>query len=236
MEILKFPAEKINFLFLPTITNNACRFNFYPELCLPPDEITLELSKMGTNLINQEGEYKEILDLGTGSGIFATYVLLNCRRENIHVTATDIDPLALEIAEGNLDNAAKNRGCSHKSFSLLQTSWLRNLSLHRKGKYDFIFSNPPFLPKGTELLPEFTSSPMHTMFAEKQGFAHYDTIFKEIMQHLTPKGSALVRIPYAQYNLGPILNILTRYAARAKFDILEVKAQERKGKALLIDK
>lgn len=92
-----------------------------------------EIPRPGRDTINftryiskQSG--KKVLDVGTGSGFIAIYLALNGR----DVTASDINPRALEVAKENALNLGAN-------INFIQSDLFDNISQ----KFDLIIFNPP---------------------------------------------------------------------------------------------
>lgn len=81
------------------------------------------------NLKVKKGE--KVLDMGTGSGILA----IIAARQGGNVTATDINPQALECARRN---AQKNK----VKIDFLESDLFKNI----KGKFDLIIFNAPYVP------------------------------------------------------------------------------------------
>ena len=74
-----------------------------------------------------------ILEIGTGTGIIA----LHAAKHASHVTATDINPYALECAKKNAElNNIKN-------IQFIKSNLFANISK----RYDIIIFNPPYLPQ-----------------------------------------------------------------------------------------
>jgi release factor glutamine methyltransferase len=76
----------------------------------------------------------DVLDLGTGSGAIA--IALAHSRPLWNVTASDISPACLEIAQ---HNAQRNQV---HNLQLLQSDWIKQLGDQR---FDLIVSNPPYI-------------------------------------------------------------------------------------------
>lgn len=76
---------------------------------------------------------KKILDMGTGSGIIA----ITAAQKGANVTATDINPEALEYARQH----AKDQGVEDK-IDFIESNLFENVT----GKFDFALFNPPYLP------------------------------------------------------------------------------------------
>lgn len=77
---------------------------------------------------------KEVLDVGTGSGVLGLF----CALRGAQVTATDIDESALHQAQ-------KAAGVLGLSLPLI----LSDLFSKVQGKFDLILFNPPYLPSST---------------------------------------------------------------------------------------
>ncbi|MEM4714433.1 MAG: methyltransferase [Candidatus Nanoarchaeia archaeon] len=75
---------------------------------------------------------KDVLDMGTGSGILA----ITAAKRGANVLAVDLNPRALKIASEN----AKN---NNVKISFLKSNIFSNV----KGKFDLILCNPPYLPE-----------------------------------------------------------------------------------------
>jgi methylase of polypeptide subunit release factors len=205
-----------------------------PEICLTPDEVTIKIAKIAANYIESFG-YTEILELGTGSGIFSTSLLLNLTNPQVHITATDIDENALNIAYYNLSRAAKSRSLDLDSFSIKRADWFDGISLHRGGKYDFIYANPPFLSRNMGLLPEFEKNPPHTVYGENQGIEHFDVIFEGLGDMLFDNGIALIRMSAKPIMEKRVKNSLVQRMPRSKFDTIDIPSTPYSGKVLVIE-
>jgi release factor glutamine methyltransferase len=77
---------------------------------------------------------KEVLDIGTGSGILALY----CALHGANVTATDVDENALVSAQ----KAARTLGVDLKVA-------LSNLFSSVSERFDLVLFNPPYVPSST---------------------------------------------------------------------------------------
>ena len=88
-----------------------------------------------------------VLDLGTGSGIVAITLALEC--PSIEITATDVSRSALEIAVQN----AQRLGAEVR---LVESDWMASFEngSNHKQHFDLIVSNPPSIAAGDPLLSE----------------------------------------------------------------------------------
>lgn len=203
--------------------------HYNPNLCLPPDEATVQLSKIANNIIETQ-RCEEVLDLGTGSGIFTVSTLLNCNGKIPHFTVTDIDPIALNIANYNLYRAVAFKQAPPENISVLKRNWLDELSGHRKGKFDLVFCNPPYLENEAILPNTYNNTPRHTMFSEERGFSDYQLIFEQLAPLVREGGNCLIRTPRSQDKVVQILNILFQNIPGVEADVLKIE----NGAGLLI--
>lgn len=99
----------------------------------PPREDTYFLKKYLEGL---EFEDKKVLEIGTGSGILA----VTMAEKGASVTATDINPKALEETEERAEAAGVN-------VELVESDLFENI----KERFDLIVFNPPYLPGEDEV-------------------------------------------------------------------------------------
>ncbi len=101
-----------------------------PDTLIPRPETELLVE---TALEKLRGKHT-LLDLGTGTGAIA--LALASERPDIQVTATDISPQALAVAQEN----ARQHGIGNVQY--LQSDWFSALPTQR---FDVIVSNPPYI-------------------------------------------------------------------------------------------
>ncbi|GIW79342.1 MAG: release factor glutamine methyltransferase [Gemmatales bacterium] len=80
-----------------------------------------------------------ILDLGTGSGNLAIAIAKNHR--GARITAVDISPQAIEVARRNAERHRVSERLAFLTGDLFEP-------LDRGRRFDFIVSNPPYIPRG----------------------------------------------------------------------------------------
>jgi release factor glutamine methyltransferase len=100
------------------------------EVYSPSDDSVLMLDAMS----NFPLEGKEVLDVGTGSGILG----LSCALHGANVTITDIDERALL----SVQNAARSLGVD---LNVTRSDLFSNVS----GRFDLVLFNPPYVPSST---------------------------------------------------------------------------------------
>lgn len=129
------------------------------------------------------------LDWGTGSGIIA--VTLAKLFPNAQGVACDLSQEALEISTRNAERiGVKNR---------LQFVHSDGLTGFRKGSFDVIFSNPPYVAawEFDQLEPEVLSEPRLALDGGEDGLECYRKIFGDLSS-LKPGGSLWLEIGWNQ--------------------------------------
>jgi release factor glutamine methyltransferase len=157
-------------------------------------------------------ERPRILDIGTGSGNLA--IALAVRHKTAEVTAVDVSDPALAVARRNAEKhgvAGRIRFLHGDLFGPLEAGEL----------FDFIVSNPPYIPKGDIAglergVRDF--EPHLALDGGADGFAVFDRLIAEASRWLKPGGYLLIEIGSPQeqrarariestpgYQLGPTL-------------------------------
>ncbi len=137
------------------------------------------------------GNATQILELGTGSGIIAITLALECVA--LRMVATDISSDALEVAMYN----AKIYDVLNR-IDFVQSNWFDELP---DQKFDLIISNPPYVStREIELMAKETilHEPALALFATNNGLASYSAIAKDAKNYLNPMGKILVEIGFEQ--------------------------------------
>ena len=132
---------------------------------------------------------RTILDLCTGSGAIA--VSLAKRIPNAKVTATDVSPKTLKVAEKN----AKINGVVDK-IKFIESDMFNKVS----GKYDIIVSNPPYIDKEhmKSLSKEVKKEPLIALDGGEDGLKFYRIITEEGKKYLNDNGWLFLEIGYNQ--------------------------------------
>lgn len=122
-----------------------------------------------------------LADLGTGSGAIA--LALATERPACRLTATDLSPAALAVAQ---ENAAHN-GLSQIDFR--SGRWLEPLAGER---YALIASNPPYVAEGDPHLAALTHEPISALTSGADGLSALREIIEQAPAHLLPGGWLLL--------------------------------------------
>ena len=112
-------------------------FKVQPGVLIPRPETEILVEVSLELLAEMKIDAGQVLDVGTGSGCIA--VSLACELPSAAVTATDVSPAALEVAECN----AQLHGCANRiRFQRVRTGVPLTAGTDR---YHLIVSNPPYV-------------------------------------------------------------------------------------------
>lgn len=132
-----------------------------------------------------------ILDVGTGSGAIA--IALAAHLPHAQLTAVDLSPAALAIAEAN----ARAHGLANR-IHFVESDLLDALAGER---FDAIVSNPPYVPEADRgsLHPQVRDhEPAQALFAGPTGFEIYERLIPAAHAALPPGGLLALEIGYGQ--------------------------------------
>ncbi|MCD8238598.1 MAG: peptide chain release factor N(5)-glutamine methyltransferase [Clostridiales bacterium] len=157
------------------------------DMVLIPRADTETLVETVSEII-KEKSYKTGLDLGTGSGCIA--VSLSSLNKGLKMTASDISLRPIFIAEQN----AKD----HKAdINFVLSDLFENI----EGKFDFIVSNPPYIP--TEVIPTLEKNVKNyeaekALDGGKDGLDYIRKIIEQAPSYLNPGGLLAFETGYDQ--------------------------------------
>ena len=130
-----------------------------------------------------------ILDLGTGTGAIA--LALASERPDCQVTAVDLMPDAVALAQRNLERLAL------KNVTVQQSSWFTALA---DQQFEMIVSNPPYIDECDPHLSEgdVRFEPRSALVAADHGLADLSHIIIQSRQHLVSNGWLLLEHGWTQ--------------------------------------
>ena len=130
-----------------------------------------------------------ILDLGTGTGAIA--LALASERPDCAVTAVDVMPDAVALAQRNVERLGLT------NVTVLQSSWFSALENQTFG---IIVSNPPYIDEHDPHLAQgdVRFEPLTALVAAREGLADLDHIVTTSRQHLLSGGWLLVEHGWTQ--------------------------------------
>ncbi|MYM69362.1 peptide chain release factor N(5)-glutamine methyltransferase [Pseudoduganella sp. FT55W] len=149
----------------------------------PDTELLVELT------VDRVPPQGRVLDMGTGSGAIAVSVAHT--RKDADVTALDVSPDALAVAQRN---AASNGA----RVTFLQSDWYS--ALQGAAPFDVIASNPPYIASGDRHLSEgdLRFEPVGALTDHADGLSALRIIIAGAPQHLKPQGWLLMEHGYDQ--------------------------------------
>jgi release factor glutamine methyltransferase len=136
---------------------------------------------------NKEQRAIKVLDIFSGSGCIGIAILKNIK--NSRVDFVDIDEKAIEQIKINL----KLNKISPKRYRIIKSDVFEKI----KGKYSFIFANPPYVAK--ERLNEVQESvkklePKISWYGGRGGLRYIKKFLKEAKNHLKENGVIFMEI------------------------------------------
>ncbi|MCL2851630.1 MAG: peptide chain release factor N(5)-glutamine methyltransferase [Defluviitaleaceae bacterium] len=136
---------------------------------------------------------RRVLEIGTGSGCIAVSLAVNC--PDIHITAVDISPPALDVAK---DNAAAH-GVNERVRLVHGDIFDNRLTsaLAASGRFDMLLSNPPYITAAemSGLPPSVRSYEPHTaLLGGSDGLNFYREIARRSPSLLSARAAILLEI------------------------------------------
>lgn len=173
----------------------SCEFMGYTfevdERVLIPRQDTECLVELAVEKIRQtlrEQASCQVLDICTGSGCIGISVKLLC--PEAEVTLSD-------VSEGALDVAKKNAWNLEASVRTIESDLFENI----QGSYDYILSNPPYIPSRVieGLMPEVREfEPRIALDGTEDGLYFYRAIAEDAVGYLRPGGWLIFEIGQEQ--------------------------------------
>ena len=150
----------------------------------------------------------KILELGTGTGAISIALAKNYK--GISILATDINKFAVKIAKKNSEINKVDKIINFK-----ESNWFSNIE---DNKYDFIITNPPYIPRENSSIFSKLSDPNNSLYANKNGLADIYNIIENSLNYLN--NNSYLLIEHAHYQT----LIIKEYAR--KFGFSYVKSQK----------
>ncbi|AIE83374.1 peptide chain release factor N(5)-glutamine methyltransferase [Fimbriimonas ginsengisoli] len=172
------------------------QFRVTPAVLIPRQETEVlveaalaedHTSKMDVITTGGKAVPLRVLDIGAGSGAIAITVKLE--RPDWDVTAVDISPPALELAEEN----AKSLGVEIRF--VLSDGFEQLIG----ESFDLIVTNPPYIGHDEPLMPDVVEHEPHVaLFSGKTGLEFYERLSREAMNHLNDGGRLMMEVGHRQ--------------------------------------
>jgi tRNA1Val (adenine37-N6)-methyltransferase len=166
---------------------------------------TDSLQKMGSDSMllgaSIKGEYKSILDVGTGTGILA--LMMAQKNEMANIFAIEPHLASFEEAKFNFENSSFSERFSIENCMLQE--------FNTEQKFDLIISNPPYFENSTLGDNVIRNTARHTLNLSIKDFYEYNSNLLSEQGHLTlifPADLLKIHLDLAkQFQLFPIKNI-----------------------------
>lgn len=130
-----------------------------------------------------KNNYKNVLEIGTGSGCIACAI---AKYAGVDVTSVDISKKALEVAANNSNRLGV-------SVQFIESDLFSNIP--NGSKFDLIISNPPYIPKGVKLQKEVQFEPKVALYtSETTGCEFYKKIAEKAPVYLAERGAVVFEL------------------------------------------
>jgi len=153
-------------------------------------EAALELGDARVVSLAKTGEASlSVLDMCTGSGAVA--ISIAAERQNWRVSASDISPAAIKIAEQNA-----HRLLASSQVSFIESDLFSNIG----GTFDLIVANPPYVPhaQAERLIGDGWKDPLLALDGGIEGMSFIRAIISEGSKFLSRNGVLLLEMDPSQ--------------------------------------
>jgi len=149
----------------------------------------------------QAAQGARILDLGTGSGAIA--IALKHSRPDLILSASDINPKALAVAQRNAEqHRCEIRWC--------RSNWFESFAeMDIAPRFELIVSNPPYIAEGDSHLARLGFEPQGALLGGADGLDAYKIIANEARAFLAPDG--LLLLEHGAQQAHALTQLLTRH-------------------------
>lgn len=166
-------------------------FTCRPGVLIPRPETETLVERAALRLLVDPSTHRRVLELGTGSGAAIISLAMDYPRHTY--VATDIDPVALELAQ---ENAQRNSVADRILF--LEGDWWEALRAARiQLPFDVILSNPPYIPTvELDRLPVEIRDhePLTALDGGPDGLKYYRRLVGELFSFLKPEAWVIVEV------------------------------------------
>ena len=163
-------------------------FKVTPAVLIPRDETEI-LVRKAIELI-QANNFKNVLDIGTGSGCIACTIAKNT---DATVLGVDISSDALRVALDNVTKLGINNRAVFRKSDLFE-------KVREEENFDIIISNPPYIPHDVELSEEVMKEPELALRADEDGLEFYRKITEKAPEFLKEGGWLMYELGIGESN------------------------------------
>lgn len=175
----------------------------------PETEWVVEPAIVHLRQLASQRETVWAIDLGTGSGAVACSIAHEVGAAT--VIATDVSPDALALARANIAGLGRSGGRVTTHLG----SWFDGIDESMRGRFDLVFSNPPYVDDDERLPLEVSNWEPHlALFGGPDGSDHLRTLITAAPGWLSPDG--LLVLEMAPQQTEPMAELAERYGMRAE--------------------
>jgi len=177
---------------------------------------TEELVSIALKFLQKNNDYKQVIDVGTGSGCIIIFLAKNlCKKNNIKFLSTDTNSKALQIAK---ENSVLHK--VNKKVAFLKTNLIKDISLEEP---TFIVANLPYIP--TDMYKKLDKSvinfePKEALEAGKDGLKYYKELLEQIKENGEEKKITLL-IEIEPSTLESLKKVLEDYDKNLRLKVFE---------------
>lgn len=163
-------------------------FKLTQNVLIPRPETEL-LVETALDWLKNHPEHNRIIEVGVGSGCISVALAVNS--SEVEITAIDISPEALAVAEINADHHQVS-----ERITFLENDLLSDIS----GSFDMVCANLPYIPSKTlRRLPVYRREPSLALDGGKDGLVLIRRLLEQTPTLLNPGGVVLLEIEAGQF-------------------------------------
>lgn len=138
------------------------------------------------------GMARRVVDVGTGSGAIALSLAYELPLAGTEVWATDVSSQALDVARANLAGLGRPAA----NVTIVEGSLFDGLPRARRGTFDVVVSNPPYVAVGDSELEQIVGDwePPLALFGGEDGLDIIRLLLDQARDWLLPGGSLVVEL------------------------------------------
>lgn len=167
----------------------GCRIDLSSHPLIPREETEYWVEKAIVELEKDKNKITKCLDIFAGSGCIGLAILKHVPNAKVDFAEKDkkiIDQIKLNLQINKIDK---------KRIRIIQSDIFSNI----KGKYDYIFANPPYIPASRKLAKSVAGwEPKAALFSGEDGLTLIKKFLKQARCHLNEGGKIFLEFDSTQ--------------------------------------